>query len=392
MLNTEFSPWPSFSVDEIDAVRKVLLSNKVNYWTGTECLKFEKEFANYCNTSYAVALSNGSVALELALRSLGVGPGDEVIVTSRTFVATVSSIVLVGATPVFVDIERNSQNISIESIKLAITDKTSAIICVHLAGWACEMDSIMELADSYGIFVIEDCAQAHGARYKGHPVGSIGNVGTWSFCQDKILSTGGEGGMITTNDENIWRNIWSYKDHGKSFETVNNPKHSNGFQWLHESIGSNYRMTEMQGAIGRIQLSKLTLWNDCRRKNAEAILNTCKQFSSILRITKPPSYIHNAWYKCYIFIRPEGMKDRWSRDRIVEEINNRGVPCYTGVCPEIYLEKAFKSRSFEPDKRLPVAKELGETSLMFLVHPTLTTDEVNKTCDIISEVMQLASI
>ena len=214
MLNTEFSPWPSFSVDEIDAVRKVLLSNKVNYWTGTECLKFEKEFANYCNTSYAVALSNGSVALELALRSLGVGPGDEVIVTPRTFVATVSSIVLVGATPVFVDIERNSQNISIESIKPAITDKTSAIICVHLAGWACEMDSIMELADSYGIFVIEDCAQAHGARYKGHPVGSIGNVGTWSFCQDKIMSTGGEGGMITTNSKKLYNRFYSLRQFG----------------------------------------------------------------------------------------------------------------------------------------------------------------------------------
>jgi dTDP-4-amino-4,6-dideoxygalactose transaminase len=392
LLNTEFSPWPFFSVDEIDAVSKVLLSNKVNYWTGTECLKFEKEFANYCNTSYAVALSNGSVALELALRSLGVGRGDEVIVTPRTFVATISSIVLVGATPIFVDVERNSQNISIESIEPAITDKTSAIICVHLAGQACEMDSIMELADSYGIFVIEDCAQAHGAKYKERPVGSIGHVGTWSFCQDKILTTGGEGGMVTTNHEHIWRNIWSYKDHGKNFEAVHKLKHSNVFQWLHDSIGSNYRMTEMQGAIGRIQLRKLTVWNDHRRKNAEAILNTCKQFSSILRITKPPSYIQNAWYKCYIFIRPEGMKDRWSRDRIIEEINNRGVPCYTGVCPEVYLEKAFKNRSFKPDKRLAVAKELGETSLMFLVHPTLTTDEVAKTCDIISKVMQLASI
>jgi len=392
LLNSKFSPWPSFSFDEIDAVRKVLLSNKVNYWTGTECLKFEKEFANYCNTSYAVALSNGSVALELALRALGVGPGDEVIVTPRTFVATVSSIILVGATPVFVDVERNSQNISIESIEPAITDKTSAIICVHLAGWACEMDPIMELADSYGIFVIEDCAQAHGAKYKGRPVGSIGNVGTWSFCQDKILTTGGEGGMITTNDENIWRNIWSYKDHGKSFEVANKPNLSNGYQWLHESIGNNYRMTEMQGAIGRIQLRKLALWNDCRRKNAEEILNTCKNFSSILRVSEPPSYIQNAWYKCYIFIRPEGMKERWSRDRIIEEINYLGVPCYTGVCPEVYLEKVFKKKGFEPIKRLPFAKELGDTSLMFLIHPTLTVDEVGKTCDIISKVMRQASL
>ena len=197
---------------------------------------------------------------------------------------------------------------------------------------------------------------------------------------------------MTTNDENIWRNIWSYKDHGKNFEAVNKTKHSSGYQWLHESIGSNYRMTEMQGAIGRIQLRKLTLWNDCRRKNAEAILNTCNNFPSILRISKPPSYIQHAWYKCYFFIRPEGMKNEWSRDRIIGEINNRGAPCYAGVCPEIYLEKAFKNNGFEPDKRLPVAKELGETSLMFLIHPTLTTDEIAKTCDIISKVIQLASI
>ena len=269
MLNTKFSPWPFFASDEINAVKEVLLSNKVNYWTGSECVNFEKEFANYCNTLYAVALSNGSVALELALKSMGVGPGDEVIVTARTFVASVSSILLVGATPIFVDLDKDSQNISIESIKPAITDKTSAIICVHLAGWPCEMDSIMELADSNGIFVIEDCSQAHGANYKGRPVGSIGHVGTWSFCQDKILTSGGEGGMITTNNENIWKYIWSFKDHGKSYEEVHKPKKSNGFQWLHESIGSNYRMTEMQGAIGRIQLRKLPLWNDIRTKNAK---------------------------------------------------------------------------------------------------------------------------
>ena len=392
MLNTKFSPWPFFASDEINAVKEVLLSNKVNYWTGSECVNFEKEFANYCNTLYAVALSNGSVALELALKSMGVGPGDEVIVTARTFVASVSSILLVGATPIFVDLDKDSQNISIESIKPAITDKTSAIICVHLAGWPCEMDSIMELADSNGIFVIEDCSQAHGANYKGRPVGSIGHVGTWSFCQDKILTSGGEGGMITTNNENIWKYIWSFKDHGKSYEEVHKPKKSNGFQWLHESIGSNYHMTEMQGAIGRIQLRKLPLWNDIRTKNAKAILNTCKQFPSMLRFPEPPYYIQHAWYKCYIFIRPEGMRAEWTRDRIIEEMNSYGLPCYSGSCPEVYLEKAFINRSLNPNNRLTKAKELGETSLMFLVHPTLTSVEIDKTCEIISKVMRLASI
>ncbi|CAN8142764.1 hypothetical protein THIOSC15_750023 [uncultured Thiomicrorhabdus sp.] len=257
MLNTKFSPWPSFTQEEADAVSAVLLSNKVNYWTGQEGREFEKEFATWCDAKYAVALANGTLALDVAFKALGIGVGDEVIVTSRTFLASVSSIVNARAKPVFADIDRNSQNITPESIQAVLTDKTKAIVCVHLAGWPCEMDEIMVLADEYGLFVIEDCAQAHGAKYKGKAVGSIGHIGCWSFCQDKIMSTGGEGGMVTTNNEALWKKMWAYKDHGKSWDAVYNTEHPPGFRWLHESFGTNWRMTEMQAVLGRIQLKRM---------------------------------------------------------------------------------------------------------------------------------------
>ena len=256
MLNTNFSQWPLFTKEEADAVRDVILSNKVNYWTGNECREFEKEFSIWSNSKYSVAVANGTLALDAALNSLDICEGDEVVVTSRSFIASVSSIVNSRAVPVFADIDPNSQNISAESIKSVISSKTKAIICVHLAGWPCDMDAIMNLANEFDLFVIEDCAQAHGAKYKDKPVGSIGHIGCWSFCQDKIMTTGGEGGMVTTNHKSLWEKIWSYKDHGKSYDAVYERNHPEGFRWLHESFGTNGRMTEMQAVIGRIQLKK----------------------------------------------------------------------------------------------------------------------------------------
>ena len=391
MLNTPFSPWPSFSQDEVDAVSKVLISNKVNYWTGSECRDFESEFAAWAGTEYAIALMNGTVALDLALKALGVREGDEVVVTPRTFLASVSSIVTAGAVPIFADVDPDSQNITAESIHAVLSKRTRAIICVHLAGWPCDMDSIMSLAKEHGLYVIEDCAQAHGAKYKGKPVGSIGHIGAWSFCQDKIMTTGGEGGMVTTNDRALWSKIWSYKDHGKSWEAVYEREHLPGFRWLHDSFGTNWRMTEMQAAIGRIQINKMSEWHSARKLNSEAIFNACEQFSNALRVPGPPVDIEHAWYKCYVFVRPEGLAEDWNRDRIMDEINSLGVPCFSGSCSEVYLEKAFDNTGWRPKKRLPIAKELGETSLMFLVHPTLTQDEITKTTEVIQQVMAEAS-
>ncbi len=389
MLNTSFSPWPSFTQEEADAVSRVLLSNKVNYWTGQECREFEKEFAAWCGSQKAIALHNGTVAIDLALVASGVKAGDEVVVTPRTFLASASSIVSVGAIPVFADVDKDSQNITAETISKVLTPKTKAIICVHLAGWPCEMTAINELAKLHGLIVIEDCAQAHGASYKGVSVGSLADAAAWSFCQDKIMTTGGEGGMLTTNNLELWDKAWSYKDHGKDWDAVYNRQHPAGFRWLHESFGTNWRMLEMQGVIGRIQLTRMADWHQARKQNATKILAACAE-SNALRVPQVPDYIEHAWYRAYAFVKPEKLATGWSRDRIMHEINALGVPCYSGSCSEVYLEKAFDNTGWRPQERLPVAKELGETSLMFLVHPTLTEIEIEKTCSAIKSVMAQA--
>jgi dTDP-4-amino-4,6-dideoxygalactose transaminase len=390
MINTKFSSWPSFTSEEADAVRDVLLSNKVNYWTGNECCEFEKEFAVWSNSKYAIALGNGTLALDSAFKALGIGAGDEVIVTARTYIASVTSIVNAGATPIFADVDLNSQNITHESIRSKITSKTKAIACVHLAGWPCEMDGIMDLANEFNLYVIEDCSQAHGAMYKNKPVGSIGNIGCWSFCQDKIMTTGGEGGMVTTNDKSLWSKMWSYKDHGKSYEAVYKQKHPEGFRWVNESFGTNWRMTEMQGAIGRIQLKRMQNLRTNRITNANKIWDTAKNCKG-LRVPIIPNHIEHAAYKCYLFVKLKELKDGWGRDKVIKEINALDVPCYSGACPEVYLEKAFDNTGLRPKEKLVNTKELGESSLMFLVHPTLTKNEIKQTCDAIISVMNLAT-
>jgi dTDP-4-amino-4,6-dideoxygalactose transaminase len=391
MINSQFSPWPSFTLEEANSVKDILLSNKVNYWTGNECREFEKEFAIWSKTEFAIALGNGTQALDAALKALNIKHGDEVIVTSRTYISSVSSIVNAGATPIFADVDINSQNIKIDSIKSLISKKTKAIICVHLAGWPCEMDEIVSIAKEFSLYIIEDCAQAHGAKYKNKPVGSIGDIGCWSFCQDKIMTTGGEGGMVTTNDKSLWSKMWSYKDHGKSYEAVYKRDHPIGFKWLNESFGTNWRMTEMQAAIGRIQLKRMLNWQKERTKNISSIWSAARQCKG-LRVPEVSDYIQHAAYKCYVFVEPKKLKISWDRNKIIQEINKLGVPCYFGACSEVYLEKAFENTGFRPKERLVNAKELGETSIVFLVHPTLTKDEIKKTCDVIISVMKRAAI
>ena len=386
-----FPPWPFFSDDEVSAVSTVLRSGRVNYWTGDEGREFEKEFAAYTGSDYAVALANGTVALEMALRALRIGPGDEVITTCRTFIASASCIVMTGATPVLADVDPVSQNITADTIRPCITPRTRAVICVHLAGWPCDMDQIMDLAREYGLKVIEDCAQAHGATYKGRPVGSLGDVAAFSFCQDKIMTTGGEGGMLTTNDESLWRRAWEYKDHGKSFDTVYHTIKPSGFRWLHESFGTNGRLTEMQSAIGRLQLAKLPDWSRVRRRHAATLTEGFSRIPA-LRLTVPPPEIGHAWYKYYVFIRPECLADGWNRNRIMEAVMAEGIPCYSGSCGEIYREKAFVNYGLGPVNRLPVARQLAETSLMFLVHPTLSDRDMADTVKAVEKVFLIASL
>tara|TARA_R110000765_G_scaffold74712_2_gene146491 strand:- start:28881 stop:30062 length:1182 start_codon:yes stop_codon:yes gene_type:complete len=386
VLNTQLSPWPSFSEEEIAAVSQVLRSNKVNYWTGEQGRKFEKEFAAYTDSKYAVAVANGTLALDLALHALGVSKGDEVIVTSRTFIASISSIINAGATPIFADVELDSQNISAATIKAVVTQKTKAIICVHLAGWPCEMDDIMALSKQNSLYVIEDCAQAHGTKYKGKSVGSIGHIGAWSFCQDKIMTTGGEGGMLTTNDEELWRKAWAFKDHGKSYAAVYEKQHPPGYRWLHESFGTNWRLTEMQSALGRIQLTRMPTWTKLRNDNAEKIFQVCRQYPWLIVPNVPDNIVH-AYYKCYVFVDKNKLPKGSSRDNIITTINEFNVPCYSGSCSEVYKEKAFDNTDLQPKVALKHAQLLGESSLMFLVHPTLTNIEMNNVCQALTQAL-----
>ena len=379
-----FASWPHFADDEIEAVSRVLRSGQVNYWTGEEGQAFEEEFAAFAGCRYGLALANGTVALELGLRALQVGPGDEVVVTSRTFIASASAAVMVGARPVCADVDPESQNVTADTIRAVLTPKTKALITVHLAGWPCDMDPILALAKEGGLAVLEDCTQAHGARYKGRPIGSMGDLAAFSFCQDKIMTTGGEGGLLTTNSQDWYEWAWAFKDHGKSYDAVHRREHEPGFRWLHESFGTNWRMTELQAAMGRVMLRKLPQWVEQRRRHA-AILTAGLSELTALRVTVPSEDVYHSYYKYYVFVRPEKLKEGWDRDRIIQAIEAEGVPCYSGSCSEIYLEKAFP-KEWRPAAPLTVAQELGETSLMFLVHPTLDEEDMRDMVDAVQKV------
>ncbi len=381
-------PWPHHSEAELEVARNVLRSGKVNYWTGKECREFESEFAAYHRVNHAIALANGTLALELALRVLGIGQGDDVIVTPRSYFASVSCAVIVGARPVFADVDEESQNITAETIAMALTPKTKAIIAVHLAGWPCDMPRIMALARDRNLMVIEDCAQAHGAKIGGRLVGTYGDVSAFSFCQDKIMSTAGEGGMLITNDRSLWEAAWSFKDHGKSWHRLQEGDHPLGFRWLHESFGSNYRLTEIQGAIGRLQLTCLDGWVDKRRDNAQQ-LNEGLSNIPALRTTLPSDDDYHAYYKYYAFVRPSRLRAGWDRDRILMALAAEGLPGLSGSCPEIYREKAFEGQSYPV---LPVARSLGETSLMLPVHPTLEASDIDDMVRALRKIFAHASV
>ena len=383
------NPWPDFDSEQIDSARRVLASGKVNAWTGQETGAFEKEFADWCGSRHAIAMANGSLALSSAYLSVGLGQGDELITTPRTFIATASSALLLGAKPVFADVDLDSGSITADTIAPLITSRTKAIAVVHLGGWPADMPAICDLARAHGIAVIEDCAQAHGACINGRSVGSFGDVAAWSFCQDKIMSTAGEGGMVSTSRSDLWDAVWAFKDHGKTHEAVFGREHPPGFRWTHERLGSNFRLTELQSAIGRIQLQRLPEWTALRTRNAFLLAQELGDLSA-LRVPLPPERLTHAWYKFYAFVQPDALADGWSRDRLLSEIAALGYPALSGSCSEIYLEKCFRDVGLTPPERLPVARELGETSLMFLVHPTITPEQMQGYAEAVRSVVQRA--
>lgn len=382
--------WPEFDDEQVAAVTEVLRSGKVNAWTGPDVTAFETEFAAHAGTRFAIAMANGTVTLDAALRALDLAPGDEVIVSPRSFVASASCVLLAGGIPVFVDVDPDSQNITPDTIAAAITPRTVGIIPVHLAGWPCEMGAIMDLAARHGLWVIEDCAQAHGAMIGPRVVGGFGTLGSYSFCQDKIMTTGGEGGMIVTDDAALYDRIWSFKDHGKDRALVYATDHPPGFRWLHgRGPGTNLRMTGLSAALGRVQLRRLPEWHRIRTRNALRLAAALAE-AEVLRVPLPPPGITHAWYRLYAFVRPDRLAPGWDRDRILAEIGARGFPAFSGSCSEIYREGCFAAEGLHPAEPLPTARALGETSLAFLVDPTWSDPEIDQIAAVITEVTRNA--
>ena len=374
--------WPFYGEDEVLAAAEVLRSGKVNQWTGSRVFDFEQAYTRLLRNGRAIALTNGSVALELALRALRVGPGDEVIVTPRSFVASASCVRLVGATPVFVDVDRDSGNITAETIAAAITPRTKAVIPVHLAGWPADMPAIMALARKHGILVIEDCAQAHGAEIDGLPVGSFGDVATFSFCQDKILSTAGEGGLVSFRDDRAFEWAWSYKDHGKDRTRALERPAQPVFRWLHDQVGTNWRMTEIAAAIGLTQLDKLPGWHARRQRNAETWGEALRAVSG-LRAPQPASNFRHGYYKFYAYLDVDPADNLRLRDAILAGAGAAGLRVFSGSCSEIYREAAFTDLAVAP---LPIARSLGQSSLMVEVHPTLDPMRLRDRADALARI------
>lgn len=365
--------WPKFNQNMINSVVKVLESGKVNQWTNNIVKEFEIKFAEYFNCKYAISVFNGTVALELCIKTLGLKEGDEIIVSSRTFLASATCAAWYGITPVFVDVDENSQNITLENIKKAISLKTKAVILVHLAGWPCDLEEICNYCRNNNIYIIEDCAQSHGSKYNGKYAGTYGDINAWSFCQDKIITTGGEGGIVTTNCPYLYKKAWSLKDHGKGYDECFNKEHPPGFRWLHENIGTNWRMLPIQAAIGIEALKELDNWVLHRRKISQIYNDNLKNIDGI-RLTIPSNNVYHAYYKYYFFINPE--KFKITRDEILELINKEGVFAQIGSCGEVYKEKALEK--YAPEKDLLVAKRLFETSILLKCDPLISEEYANE--------------
>lgn len=391
--------WPQYTDKIISGVSEILCSGKVNQWTGTKVKEFEKKYCDYFGCKYAVAVSNGSVAIELCLRAINLKEGDEVIVTPRSFLASASSINICGGIPVFVDVDYETQNITLENIQAGYSDKTKAVILVHLAGLSCKkIDEIINWCHLKNIYVIEDCAQCHGAKYKNQYLGTFGDINAWSFCQDKIISTGGEGGMVTTNNEFLFKKVWSFKDHGKNYDktnygnntkqeiqTKNKAGHHN---FLHDTIGSNYRMTEIQASIGIDSLDLLQNWIEIRRYNANLLSNCLVKydFIKILNWHKYEDYYnqydmkhiktyYHCYYKYYFYINRDYFGYENIRNIILDEFIKNGICASVGSNSEIYKELCYgENNNYRIGQECTNAKEIGKSCIMLQTDPTYTKE------------------
>lgn len=379
------SKWPFFNENMINDINTVIRSGKVNQWTGGKVFEFQNKFCDYFKCKHSVAVSNGTVALDLCLKALNLKQSDEVIVTSRSFIASASCCLFNDIKVNFADVDLNSQNITVESIKNVMNNNVKAIIVVHLAGYAADIENILNFCNNNNLYLIEDCAQCHGGKFKDKYLGTFGHINSWSFCQDKIITTLGEGGMITTNDTSLFKRAWSIKDHGKNYDKIfadlnykRNKMQSNNFKFIHDNIGTNWRLTEVQAVTGLHSLDLLDEWVKIRRRNAQILTNKFKS-CKLIRIPYIPEYIYHSYYKFYIFINTENLKENSNRDSILNEIVKHGIPCQQGSCGEIYKENAFKNyKNIECSNSI----KLSQTAIMFKVDPSYNETEIEEIADI----------
>lgn len=389
-LDSHLAAWPFYAEDEIEAVQSVLRSGLVNYKTGDQGTSFEAEYATATKAEHALAVANGTAALELALAALEIGPGDEVVVPARTFVATAAAVVRCGATPVVADIDPISQNLSHDTFEAVLSERTRAVIPVHLAGWPTDMDDILAVARASGLAVIEDCAQAHGALYKGRAVGTFGDIGCFSFCQDKIISTGGEGGLTLTNNSDLYERMWSLRDHGWNYSRAHIPDPTIGFKWMVDTFATNWRLTESQSAIGRLQLQKLEGWVERRRDNAATLSAAIANLPSVVDLT-PPETVRHSYYKYNILLETDALADNWTRDRIVGELVAAGVTARIGACPDISQEQAFSNAAIKTANPRPNAAHIADRTIMLPVHPTLSNGNIAFMADVLRSTLRAAT-
>jgi len=381
--------WPSYSDEEIDLVCSILKSGKVNYWSGDVGRKFEEEFAVYTGNDHAIACANGTVALIMAYKAVGVDEESEVITTPRTFVATSSAAAMCGASLRYADVDYWSGCITAKSIEPLVTDRTKCVSVVHLGGHPGDIESIARLCKEKGISLIEDCSQAHGASVNGKIVGSFGDIGVWSFCQDKIISTGGEGGMVATSNELYAERMFQMKDHGRNRRQVGaSSKTSASFKWTVESIGMNYRLTEMQSALGRYQLKRLE--HNLRRRQDiadvyEEILGSCSEF-------RFPSLKENercAYYRFYVYCQGANSGER--RNWLIEEMQKHGYSVNVGSCPEVWREKGLKQYTQQVSS-LRYAQMLGETSIALPISHLMSNEDAASIAEALVETSKQFSV
>ena len=334
--------WPSFNEKAIKAVEEVLRSGKVNYWTGPRGMEFEKKFADWQGSKYAVSVATGTAALHVSLAALGIGPGDEVIVPSYTFIATSFSVVQAGAIPRFADVNLEDHCLSVESAEKLVNDRTKAVMPVHLYGNVCEMDKIIQFARKNKLFIIEDNAEAFGGSYKGKKTGTLGDIAGCSFCQNKTFTTGGEGGMVTTDNEEYAWIARSFRDHGYDVkERLSLLELEQKLPYIHNMIGWNYRMTEMQSAIGIAELERMDDWNMLnRRRNAGIIIDSIKDLPQVLYTPVDTEERRNGWYVMAFSLDIENMK--CNIKEFVDAVVAEGAPVWKVFWPQCHTEQAFR--------------------------------------------------